>query len=172
MHPLLTALALAADPATGAASDVIQARPFTVSEPYAWTMRGDRPTVDAGWIVALRVAPLRPTQQKQPILFSGDMPARPVSIDVADGCLVVVVAGATPLDQRPLFWTEPDLPERFDSARAVAARDAATAAGWQPIDPRRWSDAVARGGPLLAAADEAEVMRVAEEHAAAACGTP
>lgn len=169
MSPLLVALASAAEPA----ADVVWARPFEVAEPYAWTMRGDRPTVSNGWIVQFRVEPSRvpASQAKAPILFADDMPVRPINLGAPDGCLVAVVAGAAPLDATVLFWSAPDLPERFDAARAAAARDAARDAGQAGVDARAWVSALAAGDGLLRARDEAAVMAIAQQRAAV-CATP
>ncbi len=169
--PLLSALAGAADPAD---ADVVWARPFTVAEPYVWTMRGDHPLVTSGWIVQLRVEPIRmrPTQLRQPLLFVDDRPVRPVNFDDVNGCLVAVVSSDTPLDQATLFWSAPSLPERLSAADGETERTQARALGLGGLDRVRWSAAVANGGGAIAAQDEAGVMAIAQARAATCSSQP
>ncbi len=160
----LAGLALAADPLPLGADAVHKLHHVvrvTLAEEATSTMRADHPTFDQATILVLTAVPegLRPRQQKTPVLFVGDMPIRPVHVDLERGCLAGFVPKHPEPGTTPVFFGPAELPEDIDRARAAEILEAAVLAGARPPNPTASKVArvarVAHLGELVARTQEA-----------------
>lgn len=123
---------LPADPSASPV-ELLYARPFELDVPYTHAWRAERPKVSAGHLLVLAVDPqlVAPRQTYEPVLYVGAQPAERINSGYGSGHLVVI-APATPgveLAEQPIFFGEPELPERIDAASATAQRERAVAQG-------------------------------------------
>ncbi len=153
--------------APSAAWDVLYAQPFVLDEGYTHYWRLEQPTVYAGYIVVLEVNPdhVVPRQTYEPVLYVGSQTAERVNHGHLDGRLVVIVPTVTDadgmpvldLEETPVWFGEPELPERVDAAWIADELAQATAAGVQPAAQARVQAALQAGGGLLALSDRVEL---------------
>lgn len=158
-------------PATPAAiAELVLARPFTLDEPYVHEWRTEKPRVDAGWIIVVRAERdlVRPRQVAQPVLMVGSQVAEPMNIGYGSGLVVALVPaqrakdGTVDLDLSavPIWFAQPELPERMDAGDIDAQRRLAEASGIGPGAAATVDAAKARGGAIARLADREALDKV------------
>jgi len=119
---------LPGDP-TRAEVELLEARAFVLDEPFVHTWRKEQPTFTGGYLLVLRSDPalVQRRQLAEPVLYVGSEVAERVSGGEAGYlvCLVPAPVDATGIVQldpttAPIWFGEPDLPERIDAPRARA----------------------------------------------------
>jgi hypothetical protein len=113
---------------------LVEARRYTLDEPYVHFFRMERPQVRSGYLLVLEVDPdlVHPRQVAEPVLYVGRQTAERVNRGELSGHVVALVPGDFDLAQAPAFFGPPALPEEQDAARIDAALEAAVAAGVAP----------------------------------------
>lgn len=116
---------------------LIFAQQFTLTTSYEFAWRKEKPDVTGGWILVLKVDSeyVRPRQTLEPVLYVGDQTAERVNIGFKSGYVVAIVPSSLDLTQQPIWFGDPDLPERIDAAKIELARDAAIRAKIAPFSP-------------------------------------
>jgi hypothetical protein len=121
---------------------LVLARPFTLDTPYVYSWRSERPQVSAGVALVLQVADpalIHPRQGYEPVLYVGAQTAQRLNVGHESGHLVVIVPAGVDADGNvdldlttaPIFFGDPELPERIDAAAAQAQLGKALSAGVQ-----------------------------------------
>src|SRR5262245_51176294 len=108
------------------AIEILDAQPFAVDEPFVHEWRAEKPLVDAGYLLALRVDPdlARARQTYEPVLYVGAQTAERCNAPEEGGVLIVVVPstlapdGSVALDlaTTPIWFGSLELPERVDAS--------------------------------------------------------
>jgi hypothetical protein len=116
--------------------ELVEAHPFQLSTPATHTFRAEQPSYTSGLVLVLRTRPdlLVPRQTYEPVLYVGNETAERVNIGAESGHLVVIVPGADfeSLEDSPIFFGTPELPERVTRDVANAELATARAVGAQP----------------------------------------
>ncbi|MBI5433034.1 MAG: hypothetical protein HZA52_09420 [Planctomycetes bacterium] len=160
---------------TAAASGVrglLFAQPFVLDQSYSHTWRAEQPSVRAGWLLVLDVAPevVVPQQGYEPVLFVGDQTAERINHGDGSGHLVVIVPseldherGEPALDllAGPIWFGTPRLPEQLDAKGLAEELVAARRAGIKPFAAAKVVEAKQRGGGFIALKDRTELERYA-----------
>ena len=131
-------------PATPAAiHELVLARPFTLDKSYVHEYRKERPNVDAGVIIVVRVDGdlVRARQVAQPVLMVGSQVVEPANVGYASGFVVAIVPaprkadGSVELDlsKAAIYFGQPQLPESMDQTWTDAQRKAAELTGMRPV---------------------------------------
>ena len=128
---LLTAISLAQPPAVLPVQGIEWARSFSLDEATEFPMRADHPTIQSGWMVAVRLsaepAPVR--QIEQPVLYIGEWPVR-VLKRTPDGCVMGWIPSETLLNE-PVYLGPITPPERVTASEAAATKADAPPASWR-----------------------------------------
>jgi len=135
---VISLLLLLAGPALASPSPVqglVSVTPFHLDAPLSYRWCAERPDIDEGLILVLRVDPAvaRPLQGPEAELYVGDRPAQRLSWSATASALVVLVPGPVDLARVPVYWGPQTLPEQVDLAAGTAALASARAAGIQPF---------------------------------------
>jgi len=157
-------------PTTPAAiRELVLARPFTLERGYVHEYRKEKPQVDAGMIIVVRVDSdlARARQVAQPVLMVGAQVVEPMNVGYASGFLVAIVPaqrktdGTVDLDlaKTPIYFGQPELPETMDQVWVDAQRRAADASGLKPVAGGVAEAALARGGTIAKLADREALDR-------------
>lgn len=149
---VLAAAVVAAPPQTpatpAAVQDIVFAQPFTLDQGEVSTWRADRPMVDSGYIIVLKVNPdlVYPRQSAEPVLYVGDTTAERINVGYRSGYVVAIVGAditgekAMDLSKVKIWFGTPELPERVDATRIAQESALADAAGIKAFD----ADKIAR----------------------------
>jgi len=110
--------------------NVLEAHPFQLETAAVHSYRAERPAYDRGWVLVLETDPvlLTPHQTFEPVLYVGDETAERVNVGDVSGRLVVIVPeldGSIDPAAAPVYFGQPDLPERITRAAAGAELQAA-----------------------------------------------
>ncbi len=135
---------------------VIRAQRFEVARPFAHVWRVDRPMVKSGWLLVLSVPPelVHPRQAHEPVLYVGAQTANRVNPHPYEsGKMVVIVPGDFLLEDSPIFFGAPALPEEVGPSHIDKEVARARDAGVRPPSVDN-----------LATVVVAEVLRVATEY--------
>ncbi|MEO1007812.1 MAG: hypothetical protein AAFX79_04555 [Planctomycetota bacterium] len=133
-------------PATPApVADIVFAQPFTLDEGERSTWRKDKPMVDSGYIVVLKVNPdlVYPRQTAEPVLYIGDTTAQRMNVGYRSGHVVAIVGAeiagddAMDLSKVKIWFGTPELPERVDPARIAQESGLADEAGIKPFSQQK-----------------------------------
>ncbi len=131
-------------PSTGIAVDpmddgtgveaVLSVQAFHLAKPMDYDHRAEKPKVDAGSVLVVRVRPdlAQPKAVLSPVLYVGTTPALVLARDVGSACVVVAVPAGLDPKVEPVGFGSPELPERVDARRGAAERAALLAAGVLP----------------------------------------
>jgi hypothetical protein len=136
-------------PATPAAVDeLVSARPFQLDEGFEYNWSVERPLVESGVILVIKVDPalVYPRQIAEPVLYVGDHTAQRLNLGDESGYVVALVPGDVDLTKTPIWFGTPELPERVDADMAKAERILADRAGIRPFSVDQVQAAQARGG--------------------------
>lgn len=119
--------------------ELIYACPFVTDEPFVHEWRKEQPLASGGYLLVLKVDPelARPRQTYERVLYVGAETAERCNAPWEGGVLVVLVpapvdaGGLVQLDlaSTPIWFGEPELPERVDAARIARERTEAAALG-------------------------------------------
>lgn len=125
--------------------------PFTMDTPEVYTMRGDRPTYDSGYLIAFSASSeaLTPQQLAHPIPYLGAWPLRLAAVDAVGECAVGIAITARDLGQEPLYLGPETLPERVDEVEGELARTQALEQGVAPLGVEKVAQLT--GAPLMLA---------------------
>ena len=128
---LLSSAAFAATPL----GPVHYIAPFTMDTPEVYTMRGDQPTYDSGYLVAFSASAeaLTPQQVAHPVPYLGAWPIRLAAVDATSQCAVAIAITDRDLAEEPLFLGPATLPERVGEPEGELARTEALAQGVAPL---------------------------------------
>lgn len=96
------------------ASELLYARPFTLTTGYKFTWSHDKPIVDSGVIVVLRVNPelVVPTNAPEPILYAGDRMVHRLNFGHQSGHVIGIIPGAFDFGAEPVWFGAPHAPGR------------------------------------------------------------
>ncbi len=157
---VLAAAVVAAPPQTpatpAAVQDIVFAQPFTLEQGEASTWRAERPVMDSGYIIVLKVNPdlVYPRQSAEPVLYVGDTTAERLNVGYRSGYVVAVVGAeitgekAMDLSKVKIWFGTPELPERVDANRIAQESALADAAGIKPFSADKISDLLAQNEVL------------------------
>lgn len=157
---LAAAVVVAAPPQTpatpAAVQDIVFAQPFTLEQGEVSTWRAERPVVDSGYIIVLKVNPdlVYPRQSAEPVLYVGDTTAERLNVGYRSGYVVAVVGAdvtgdkAMDLSKVKIWFGTPELPERVDANRIAQESALADAAGIKPFSADKISDLLAQNETL------------------------
>ncbi len=137
---------------------VLQAHAFQLAEPETHWMRAEAERYTQGLLLVLEADPqlLIPRQGYENVLYVGDETAEPLNVGMFSGHRVVIVPGATELAEAPIFFGEPELPERVTRSEARRQLELALAKGARP-------SGVESPGASLAFKDGYELRRFAAD---------
>ncbi len=95
--------------------ELMHAEPFHTEQPFRHLWRADQPLVDRGWLLVLSGDPAQMVvhQTKDPVLYVGAQTADRVNTGEGSGKLVVIVPGDFWLEDAPIFFGAPALPEEL-----------------------------------------------------------
>ena len=153
-------------PATPAAVDaVVYARKFTLQESYKFTWSKENPQVDAGWLLVLKVDRdlVYPRQCAEPVLYAGSQTVQRLNVGYKSGYVIAIVPGHPELNETPIWFGTPQLPERVDANIAQAELTLARASGLEPFAAQDLEQAETRGGSTLEVSNVVDVLRVAAD---------
>ena len=151
---------LASSPAP--AIGLLFARPFVLDQAYVHEWRAERPRVRAGWILVLEVDPLlaHPREAANKVLYVGDQTAERINHGSESGRIVVLVPEVgNEVEQAPIWFGRPALPEQIDAAAVADERVRAEQAGARPFDAGQWEEARRGADAPLALADRFNLDR-------------
>ncbi|MFI4916185.1 MAG: hypothetical protein ACIAS6_06735 [Phycisphaerales bacterium JB060] len=144
-------------PATPAAvQDIVFAQPFTLDQGEVSTWRAERPVVDSGYIIVLKVNPdlVYPRQSAEPVLYVGDTTAERMNVGYRSGYVVAVVGAeitgeqAMDLSKVKIWFGTPELPERVDANRIAQESALADAAGIKAFSAEKINNLLAQNDTL------------------------
>lgn len=162
---LVVVVSQAAPPAVpqtpAAVEDILAVQSFTLSQGYAHVWRSEKPTVRQGQILVLKVNPdlVYPRQTAEPVLYVGDQVAERVNVGYPSGKVVAIVPGNVDLEEAPIWFGTPALPERVNAAKVAKERTLADAAGIQPFAKEKVSAARRAGGEATELTDQSSLRR-------------
>jgi len=144
-------------PATPAAvQDIVFAQPFTLEKGEVSYWRAERPTIESGYILVLKVNPdlVYPRQSAEPVLYVGDTTAQRLNVGYRSGHVVAVVGAeitgdkAMDLSKVKIWFGTPELPERVDANRIAQESALADAAGIKAFDAEKIGNLLAQNDTL------------------------
>lgn len=93
--------------------ELVHAERWTTAEPFHHLWRAERPLVAGGWLLVLAGDPaqMEVRQTKEPVLYVGAEVAERINTGEDSGKLVVLVPGDFWLEDAPIFYGRPELPE-------------------------------------------------------------
>lgn len=143
------------------AIEILAAYPFVLDEPFVHEWRAEKPSVSAGYLLALQVDPdlARPRQTYEAVLYVGTQTAERCNAPYEGGRLIVLVPApldgrgrvALDLEHAPIWFGSLELPERVDAARIAQELALARASGIGPAQ---------RGSRVTLSAREQDAIRV------------
>lgn len=120
-------------PAVELPLELVFAQPFQLATPEVHEWRAERPSFTEGLVLVLEGDAdfFEPRQSAEPVLYVGDQTAQRLNAGYPSGQLVVLVPGLAleDLADAPIFFGQPELPERIDAATAAAELAGAQALG-------------------------------------------
>lgn len=150
-----------------AAYELVAARPYSLQESYVSYDRKEQPVVNSGWALVLRVpgelALFR--NSLMPVLCVGANTAERWNSGEGSGHIIVTVPsplntdGQPQLDlhNSPIWFGQPELPERVDAAWIAQARSAAEQSSVAPFSSEQIEQAVSLGGSTIHVKDHSQL---------------
>ena len=113
------------------AVDVLEAHPFSLETSETHWMRAEADAYDRGMLLVIEADPelLIPRQGYENPMYVGAETAEPLNVGMFSGRRVVIVPGDVDLASSPVFFGEPELPERVTRAEAQRQLQLALDAG-------------------------------------------
>jgi hypothetical protein len=122
-----------ANPAVELPVELVHVQPFVLNEEATHFWRAEQPSYSSGLLVVLEADPdfLQPRQGYEPVLFVGSQTVDRINTGSPSGQLVGIVPGMglEELADAPIYFGQPELPERVDATRASAELAAALGGG-------------------------------------------
>jgi len=135
---------------------VLFAQPYVLDEAYVHSWRAERPLTDAGFLLVLEVeeAFTVPRNTEESVLYVGEEVAERINWGAGSGRVIALVpapldaegAPAIDLESALIFYGNPGLPERIDTARVQAELAEARAAGVEALSAAEALSALEAGG--------------------------
>jgi len=126
-------LEIPANPAVDLPVELVHAQPFELVEPMTHSWSAEQASYTSGLVLVLEgdASAFQPRQTAEPVLFVGDRTADRINAGHPSGKLVVVVPDLTldELADTPIYFGQPELPERVTAAYAAAELEAALGGG-------------------------------------------
>jgi len=118
---------------------LLQAHPFQLAVPELHTWRAEQATYDRGQLLVLQADPasLLPHQSYDPVIYVGAQTVERVNTGAESGYLVAILPGEVELSEAPIFFGDPELPERVTAVVAADQLALARAAGARATDSAR-----------------------------------
>jgi hypothetical protein len=127
--------------------ELVHAETFQVEQPYPHYYRADTPLVRSGWLLVLAGDPalLQVRQTRMPVLYVGAQTAERVNTGQESGKIVVLVPGDFRLQDAPIFFGSPALPEDLRQNQIDAELANARAEGAVPPTAAAIAKALGQG---------------------------
>lgn len=111
--------------------DIVEIRPFRLKAGYRFDWLQNRPLVNAGLLVVLRVDPkyVLPRDAAEPVLYAGDRTVQRLNQGHRSGHVIGIIPGEIDLAAAPIWFGRPQLPERVTPQIISAERALADKAG-------------------------------------------
>lgn len=115
--------------------DVVVIQPFKLNAGYAYGWLESHPVVSDGLLVVLRVDAryVVPRNTGEPVLFAGDRTVQRLNHGNGSGYVIGIIPGALDLAAEPVWFGQPQLPERVSAKVIEAERALADSAGIKPF---------------------------------------
>jgi hypothetical protein len=113
---------------------LVEATPFQLVEAHTHFYRAEQPAYTEGTLLVLAVEPhlLTPRQTYESVLYVGSETAERINVGERSGHLIALIPGQPDLANTPIFFGEPELPERITAQEAQRQLALAQAAGVVP----------------------------------------
>lgn len=128
--------------------DIVEIQPFRLRQSYQHDWLASRPVVSSGLLVVLQVDPsyVLPRNSAEPVLYAGDQTIQRLNQGHASGYVIGIVPGDTHLESAPVWFGQPELPERVTGEILAAQKALADRAGIEPFSAeqieRAWRENV------------------------------
>lgn len=122
-----------------AITDVVYVSPFTLGEGYKYDWRQERPFINAGTLVVLKVNPdfVYPRNAAELVLYAGDQTVQRLNDGHESGFVIGIIPGQIDLTREPVWFGKPALPERVTADTINTERALADKAGIRPFDAEK-----------------------------------
>jgi len=122
-----------------AVTDIVYARPFTLERGFRYDWSAEHPTVSAGTLVVLIVDTclVHPRDAAEPVLYAGGQTAQRLNSGHESGFVIALVPGEVDLARTPIWFGNPELPERVSVQTIRQQRALADEAGIRPFAEER-----------------------------------
>ncbi|MCG8409586.1 MAG: hypothetical protein MI923_30640 [Phycisphaerales bacterium] len=131
---------------------LIYAQPFVLKKGYQSYWSREKPFIEAGYLIVLKVAPdlVYPHEAATPVLYVGNETAERINVGYLDGHVIAVVSDKVDLNTALIWFGTPDLPERVGADKIAAELDLANTAdlGSTITTEERTRVLTQAGGPL------------------------
>lgn len=119
--------------------DLVLAHPFTLAKGYRYNWNKDRPIVRSGTLVVLKVDPklVIPRNSLEPVLYAGNQTAQRLNHGHKSGHVIAIIPGKIDLNQAPIWFGRPELPERVTAQMIRSERALADAAEIRPFAEKK-----------------------------------
>ncbi|MEO1366201.1 MAG: hypothetical protein AAFX50_03410 [Acidobacteriota bacterium] len=114
--------------------ELVHVQPFQLETPFPFDWRSERPAVQSGLLVVVRVDPdlVTPRDALEPVLYAGDQTVQRLNRGHESGVVVGIIPGQMDLSKEPIWFGTPALPESVDAAVIAGERARAEGFGIQP----------------------------------------
>ena len=138
--------------------DIVEILPFRLKAGYEFHWLQSRPFVSDGLLVVLQVDPslVAPRETAERVLYAGDRTVQRLNHGDLSGYVIGIIPGEIDLASEPIWFGQPDLPERVTPEVIKEERSLADSAGIKPFGPDK-IDAVRRDA--IEAGDLAALLR-------------
>ncbi|MEM8993721.1 MAG: hypothetical protein AAGF23_02900 [Acidobacteriota bacterium] len=114
---------------------LVHVQPFQLETSFPFDWRSERPAVQSGLLVVLRVDPdlVAPRNALEPVLYAGNQTVQRLNQGHDSGVVVGIIPGQMDLSTEPVWFGTPALPEAVDAAVIASERARAERAGIRPL---------------------------------------
>lgn len=120
-------------------TDIAYVSPFSLAEGYRYDWRQERPFIDTGTLVVLKVNPdlVYPRNAAELVLYAGDQTVQRLNDGHESGYVIAIIPGDIDLAREPVWFGKPALPERVTADTIKTERTMADRAGIRPFDAEK-----------------------------------
>lgn len=120
-------------------SGIAAVYPFTLEEGYRHDWRQERPIVQSGNLIVLKVDPalVFPRNAAEPVLYAGSQTVQRLNHGHESGYVIGIIPGDVDLSTEPLWFGSPNLPERINAEAIQRARASADRGGIESFGAAR-----------------------------------
>ncbi len=110
-----------------AVADLVHVRAFRLENGYRYDWRQEQPMVDQGVLAVFKVNPdlVYPRNAAEPVLYAGDQTVQRLNSGHQSGYVIAIIPGEVDLSRAPVWFGQPDLPERVNAEVIRTQRDLA-----------------------------------------------